>query len=139
MSLDSLRIYQTAAKVSDEISKLVSGWNDFHKTTLGSQIVRAADSIGNNISEGYGRVSTGERIQFFMYADGSISEVRNCLARAAERGLIERTNADSLIDALRSLSIQLVEFSYAILQRDTEYSGPFRERIARRRAWRSNR
>lgn len=139
MSLESLRIYKTAAKISDEISRIVSGWSDFHKTTLGSQLVRAADSIANNISEGYGRVSTGERVQFFMYADGSNSEVRNCLARAVERGLIERAEADLLIEALRNLSIQIVEFSYAILQRDTDYKGPFRERISRRRAWRTKR
>lgn len=139
MSLESLRIYKTAARISDEISRIVSGWSDFHKTTLGSQLVRAADSIANNISEGYGRVSTGERVQFFMYADGSNSEVRNCLARAVERGLIERAEADLLIEALRNLSIQIVEFSYAILQRDTDYKGPFRERISRRRAWRTKR
>jgi|GEM_PF-1222371 len=137
MSLQSLRVYQTSARVADEVSALVACWSVFHQDTLGNQIVRAADSISNNISEGYGRTSTGERIQFLMYAEGSAVEVRNCLERAIKRNLIDEKFAKILIYALNGLSIQLVEFANAILQRDSAYKGPFRARIARRRAWRS--
>ncbi|NQW30339.1 MAG: four helix bundle protein [Ignavibacteria bacterium] len=51
---------------------MVTTWNQFEKNTLGSQIVRAADSIVNNIAEGYSRVSTGERLTFLMYSEGSL-------------------------------------------------------------------
>src|ERR1051325_11179769 len=41
---------------------------------LRSQIVDAVQSISANISEGYGRRSVGEYIQFLYYALGSLAE-----------------------------------------------------------------
>ena len=41
---------------------------------LRSQIADAAQSIAANISEGYGRRSVGEYIQFLYYALGSLAE-----------------------------------------------------------------
>src|SRR5436190_6461767 len=41
---------------------------------LRSQIADAAQSISSNISEGYGRRSIGEYIQFLYYALGSMGE-----------------------------------------------------------------
>jgi four helix bundle protein len=34
---------------------MVAEWETFAKETLGKQIVRSADSVGANISEGFGR------------------------------------------------------------------------------------
>jgi four helix bundle protein len=42
-------------EISDEIWNLVNSWNSFEKYSIGTQLVRAADSISLNISEGYGR------------------------------------------------------------------------------------
>ncbi len=135
MSLVKLRIFIKAGEISDEIAAIVEPWHVGHQRTIGEQIVRAADSISNNIAEGYGRASTGERIQFLMYSDGSIAETRNCLHRALARGLIDHDTNARLQQKLLSLSISVVEFANAILNRDLSYSGPFRGRIAKRRAW----
>ena len=54
-TLESLEVYQLAEQFSDEIWDLAGSWKHFEKTTIGNQLVRAADSISANIAEGYGR------------------------------------------------------------------------------------
>jgi four helix bundle protein len=41
-----LRVYRLAEQLADEIWKIVEQWNFFAKDTIGKQIVRSADSIG---------------------------------------------------------------------------------------------
>ena len=135
MSVHSLRIYSMAAELADCIAREVVKWEPFHQRTLGDQIVRAADSVTNNISEGYGRLSIGERVQFYMYAEGSVQETRNCLDRAVKRDLLAMEEYKRLRQICRILSIGIVEFAHAQLEREPNYKGPFRERIAKRRAW----
>ena|SRR5688500_14001869 len=50
-----------------------------HPTTrpMGSQLYRAAGSIGANISEGYSRSSGRDRVRLFEYALGSARECRH--------------------------------------------------------------
>jgi four helix bundle protein len=135
MSIMNIRVYTVASEIANEVASIVGTWESMHKRTLGEQLIRAADSISNNISEGYGRTSTGERIQFFMYSDASLSETRNCLKLAYGRQLIDEDTNARLQKKLRGLSISIVEFANAYLERDPRYQGPFRERIAKRRAW----
>ncbi|MBU3678119.1 MAG: four helix bundle protein [Candidatus Kapabacteria bacterium] len=137
MSIRSLRIYGIATDLSDAVSNLVCNWPEFHKRTLGQQIVRAADSISNNIAEGYGRVAIGERLQLYMYAEGSTQETLNCLDRALNRGIIDEELHRKLIQKCKQLSIGIIELANAQMEREPNYQGPFRERIAKRRAWRT--
>ncbi len=66
-ALDDLQIYQDAARFSDRIYVLVRAWSSFDSHTVGSQLVRAADSVGANIAESYGRFHYAERVQFYYY------------------------------------------------------------------------
>ena len=66
---------------------------------LNSQIRRAAQSIGANIAEGFGRYSYQENIQFCRQARGSAYEVRDHLVTAGDAKFIseaEYTEADTL-------------------------------------------
>jgi len=49
---------------------------------LADQLERAVDSIGINISEGYGRLHGRERARFYEFALGSAREAREWYARA---------------------------------------------------------
>ncbi len=75
-------------EVADLIWDLVKGWDSFAKDTVGKQLVRAGDSVGANIAEGYGRASPGDNQRFVRMAWGSLYEVRHFLRRAEKRGLL---------------------------------------------------
>jgi four helix bundle protein len=53
--LEDLEVYNLSEQFGDEIWFIVAGWEYFVKDTVGNQLVRAADSIGANIAEGFGR------------------------------------------------------------------------------------
>jgi len=75
-SLEDLRVLAMAESVADAIWGQVARWNEFSRDTVGKQVVRAVDSIGANIAEGFGRFNFGEKLQFLYYARGSLFETK---------------------------------------------------------------
>jgi len=69
-NFENLKVYQLPEKLADEIWNVVLGWDRFARDTVGSQIVRAADSIGANIAEGSGRDSFQDNRRFIRIARG---------------------------------------------------------------------
>ena len=55
MKLEELQIYQLAMDLGDSVWEIVIAWNYFEKDTIGKQLVRSADSVSANLSEGFGR------------------------------------------------------------------------------------
>lgn len=133
-----LRIQTIAGNVADEIAAKVKTWDPLDQETIGAQMIRSADSIGNNISEGYGRLATGERLQFLFYADASLQELRNQIKRCVSRSLFEEQYGREYDQHLLRLSISIIEFARSIVDRDSSYKGPYRLRIERRMWWRAN-
>lgn len=88
MILEELKVYQLAMKLGDSSWTLVSKWNYFERDTVGKQLVRAADSIAANISEGYGRFHFKENRYFNFIARGSLFETKTWLVKAIKRELI---------------------------------------------------
>lgn len=86
--LRGLRIYQLAEILGDEVWKEVISWKPFARDTLDRQFVDAADSVGGNIAERYGRYHYRENRLFQLYARGSLEETGHWLRRAHVRGLI---------------------------------------------------
>lgn len=77
---------------------------------MGKQLARAADSIGANIAEAYGRYHYGERINFLYYARGSVYECKYWLRRAEVRGLITEVEIQEFSTKLTELVRQLNSF-----------------------------
>lgn len=102
-NFEKLEIYQLAERLSDEIWKLVQAWSAFDKFSLGSQIVRSADSIGANIAEGIGRGSYQDNRRFARIARGSLNETQHWLRRAFHRKLLNKDQVNiikPLVDEL---------------------------------------
>jgi four helix bundle protein len=95
--LEDLVVYQVAMQIGDDIYGLVSKWPFFDKDTLGKQIVRSADSIALNISEGYGRYHYKENRNFCFFSRGSQFETQSALLKAKNRNLVDE-NTYSLIN-----------------------------------------
>ena len=55
MKLEDLQVYQLSMSLGDRIWDIVINWDYFAKDTIGKQLVKAADLVASNISEGYGR------------------------------------------------------------------------------------
>jgi four helix bundle protein len=102
-ALDDLRVYAMAEKLADLCWEVVAGWESFPKQTVGSQLVRAADSIGANIAEGYGRASTADHQRFVRIARGSLYETRHFLRRADRRALLQREKKAELQTVVKEL------------------------------------
>src|SRR5476649_1074201 len=103
LKLEDLRVYQRAEAVADAAWDMVSAWDAFAKDTVGKQLVRAADSIGANIAEGYGRGSFLDNKRFVKIARGSLYEVRHFLRRADKRGLVSMDSKKLLLPLLKEL------------------------------------
>jgi four helix bundle protein len=108
--LEDLEIYKISMEIGDLIYDLVSGWNHFDKDTLGKQIVKAADSIALNISEGYGRFFYKENRNFCYYSRGSAKETFSALEKALKRKLVTPEQHKLVLDKL-NLYFKL-SFSY---------------------------
>ena len=90
-------------RLSDQVWKVVQGWDYLAKNTVGTQLVRSADSIGANIAEGTGRGSFADNKRFVRIARGSLYETRHWLRRAYQRDLL----SEEAITTLRSLMDEL--------------------------------
>jgi four helix bundle protein len=102
-AFQSLRVYRLAEQIADALWDVVICWPTFERIALGSQLVRAGDSVGANIAEGFGRGSTKENSRFVKIARGSLNETIHFLRRAYRRKLISKEQSDSikpLIDEL---------------------------------------
>jgi len=96
MRLEELKVYQVSMEIGAEIYDITSHWPYFDKRTTGGQIVRAADSIAANVSEGYGRYSFKETKLFLYYARGSAHETKTWIVKARSRNLITANQFEKL-------------------------------------------
>lgn len=102
-NFERLRVYQLSERLADQIWEVVLGWNNFARDTVGKQIVRSADSIGANVSEGAGRGRFLDNKRFVRMARGSLNETQHWLRRAYKRQLLTKhqvANLRPIIDEL---------------------------------------
>jgi four helix bundle protein len=81
-SFEGLEVWQLARKIRNEIFELVKSLPAEEKYRLSDQMVRSSRSIGDNISEGYGRYHFQENIQYCRQARGSAYELINHIITA---------------------------------------------------------
>ncbi len=79
-----MRVYKLSEYLADLIWDIVFDWEKFAKNTVGSQIVRSADSIGANIAEGNGRGTFNENKRFAKIARDSLNETIHWLRKAVK-------------------------------------------------------
>ena len=111
ISLKDLEVYQ----LSRELSKI--GWDIYKnmdwqtKKVIGDQFIRAIDSIGANIAEGYSRYHYLDKVKFYYYARGSLGEsCEHWLELLRERELIHNKTFQEIKSIANKLSIKLNNF-----------------------------
>lgn len=109
--LEDLRVLRLTEELTDLIWREVWTWNEFARDTVGKQIARAADSIGANIAEAYGRFHFGEKINLLYYARGSLFETKYWLNRCKTRNLISDDKAADWTTRLGECARQINAFA----------------------------
>jgi four helix bundle protein len=128
-AMEDLRELQTAEAIADSIWARVLKWDKFQKDTVGNQLARAADSIGANIAESYGRFHFGQKIEFLYYARGSLFETKYWLNRVLQRNLMPTEETQKYAKELAGLGIGLNLFVKNLRsQRESTSTSP---RVAR--------
>jgi four helix bundle protein len=103
LRFQDLRVYRVAEQLADELWSIVRAWDSFSQNTVGSQLVRSADSIGANIAEGTGRKSFKDNQRFVRIARGSLYETQHWLRRAFTRKLLAEEDVKRVQDLLAQL------------------------------------
>lgn len=114
MKLEELEVYNQAMEIGGKIWGIVAQWDYFFKKTVGDQLVRSADSIAANISEGYGRFHYQENKHFCYYARGSLMETKTWLEKSKNRNMISQEEYDSLNESLEMLHKKLNNYIRSI-------------------------
>ena len=82
------QLLHLAEGLCDELWQVIGEWDCFDKSTLGRRLLRAADSIGANLAEGYGRCGFVRRKRFMVLTRGTLFETRYWIRRARQRELL---------------------------------------------------
>jgi len=114
MRLEDLNIYQISMKIGEKIWDIVNGWEYFEKNSFGLQLIKAADSIAANISEGYGRFHFKDSKNFGYYARGSLFETKTWIEKSKNRKLITIDQYNELTSELKDLGIKLNNYIKSI-------------------------
>jgi four helix bundle protein len=110
----NLRVYQLSEVLSDQIWDMMVKWSIFARDTVGKQLVRAADSIGANISEGAGRGSFQDNRRFVRTARASLYETQHFLRRAFRRELLREEQIKLLKPLIQELGPKLNSYLKSI-------------------------
>ncbi len=114
IGMEELRVLKSAEQLADEVWQAVQGWAAFPKGTLGTQLVRAVDSIGANIAEAFGRYHYGEKLRFLYFARGSLYESKYWLNRAHARSLIDGETFEAWTGTLSLIARQVNAFARSL-------------------------
>jgi four helix bundle protein len=104
MNLEELKVYQLSMELGNKVWDIVKKWDYFSKDTIGKQIVKSADSIAANISEGFGRFHFKDNINYNYFSSGSLYETKTWTRKAFDRKLIDSKTYSELIDEMELIA-----------------------------------
>ncbi len=91
-----LKVWQQGHQLVILIYKLTNKFPQKETYSLTDQLRRASVSITSNITEGFGRQTLKEKVQYYYQAQGSLIEVKNQIMIAKDVGYLPKTDFNSL-------------------------------------------
>ena len=119
MELGKLEVYRMALKLSHDAWKLYDQIPKRFQYGIGDQTLRAIDSVGANIAEGYGRYHYRDSIKFYYNARGSLWEAKHWLYLLSKRDLMEEKLYGEMMNDINLLGKKLNNFIESIKKRAT--------------------
>lgn len=104
---EDLEVWQKANEFLMKVYNTCEGFPKEEQYLLKKQLINSASSIGANIAEDFGRYHYQENIQFLRIARGSVTESKNHIIVAKQRGYITKEVFESLVEDTRILRLML--------------------------------
>lgn len=121
ITLKDLQVYQLSRQLSSIAWGIYSNLTFEQKKIIGDQFIRSADSVGANIAEGYARYHYLEKIRFYHFSRGSLSEaIQHWAELMLERNIISQETFNKLADIHKPLEIKLNNFISTTLKSKTK-------------------
>ena len=93
---EDLEIWQMARQLNKDVYPLLLVLQEGKNFELKGQLDGSADSVMDNIAEGFESDGNREFIQFLAISKGSLGEVRSQLFRVLDRGIIDANRNELL-------------------------------------------
>ena len=103
LKLNDIECYKISFHLSNYVWNVVLKWDSLEKRTIGEQLIRAVDSISANIAEGFGRYNKKDKIKFYRYSQGSLSESLDWNQKAKVRKLLSDDEYNFIFAELQKL------------------------------------
>ncbi len=102
-SFKDMPIWKEAMRIAEEIFKLTENLPKKEDYGFTSQIRKASLSISANIAEAFGRNHTFDKINFYFFARGSITETQSHLEYGKRVKYLSESSVKELDDKLSQL------------------------------------
>jgi four helix bundle protein len=99
-SFKDMPIWQSALNIAEDVFRLTESLPKKEDYGLTSQLRRAALSISANIAEAYGRHHISDKINFYYFSRGSVTETQSHLEYASRVRYIDKDTSEVLIKRL---------------------------------------
>jgi four helix bundle protein len=114
LTINDISAYKIAFELSNYVWDIVVKWDGFAKFTVGKQFTEAVDSVSANIAEGFGRYFKKDKINFYRYSKGSVSESNDWNNKSFLRSLLTQDQFNHIkqqLDMLPKEINNLIKFT----------------------------
>jgi four helix bundle protein len=102
-SFEDMPVWQKAMDLAVEIFNLTEKLPRKEDFGLTSQIRNSGLSVSGNISEGFGRKHTNDKLKFYYNARGSLAETKNHLIYGHKIGYFSRAEFERYSDLVKEI------------------------------------
>jgi len=103
LKLNDIECFRISFHLSNYVWETALKWSNFSQRTVGEQFIRAIDSISANIAEGFGRYGKRDKIKFYHFNQGSLSESLNWNEKSKIRKLLSGEEYKYIFNKLQKL------------------------------------
>lgn len=107
--LGSLKVYQMAVELENYAWGIYIKMDWQIKKVIGDQFIRAMDSMGSNVAEGYGRYHYLDKVKFYYNARGSQLESNHWVLMLYNRKIITKMQFEHMLEKLKNINRGLNE------------------------------
>lgn len=106
-SFEDMPVWQDSFNLADEIYDTIENFPKTEIYALSDQLRRSSVSVSANIAEAFGRYHKYDKVKFYYYARGSLTETKSLLLFALKRQYIQQEQYDYLKTKINDITLKL--------------------------------